>query len=298
MALGNIIARCRLGSALLICSPVAWPFADAQTLPDSLIAQVRAGAARSVLRADSAVLTLAGSPLIPTVAVRVNGRGPYRFLVDLGSNIVVVRSDVALAARGAVLVDRARGDIVRFDSLELGGATFERVVAAAYDTLDVDGVLGYNLLRMHSFTLDYPGRRFVIHSRRLPEPDFKTVLPYSVRDRLPMVTVLVGRDSLLVNLDTGATEWLTVPPALRDSVPWRGPLEQGPTLTNNQTGSVRVLRGTLGAPLRLGPLVLNDLVVYVNPDADGPWLGSAAMQSAAWTFAPTQGRLEILRRSP
>jgi len=195
---------------------------------------------------------------------------------------------------GAVLVDRVRSDIVRFDSLQLGDAIFERVVAAGYDTLDVDGVIGYNLLSQHSFTLDYPAGRFVVHSRTLPEPDDRTILAYTVQDRLPLVAVFIGADSLLVNLDTGASEWMTVPQGFRDSLPWVGPLEQGPMVSNNQTGSIRVLRGRLGAPLRLGPLALNDLMVYVNPDADGPWLGSAAMQTAAWTFDPLNRRLEIV----
>ena len=284
----------RLGLALLIASYPAFSIAGAQALPDSLIAQVRAGAARSMLRADSTVLPLDGSPLVPTVEVRLNGRGPYRFLIDLGSNVVVVRNSVAAAARAEMLVDRVRGDIVRFDSLQLGDAIFEAVVAAGYDTLDVDGVLGYNLLRQHSFTLDYPARRFVVHSQTLREPDDRTVLPYTVQNRLPLVTVFVGGDSLLVNLDTGASEWMTVPQGLRDSLPWAEPLEQGPTVSNSQTGSARVLRGRLGAPLRLGPLVLTDLVVYVNPDADGPWLGSAAMQHALWTFDPLNRRVEIV----
>jgi hypothetical protein len=284
----------RLGLAMLVASFPGCSIAGAQALPDSLIAQVRAGAARSMLRADSTVLLLVGSPLVPIVEVRLNGRGPYRFLIDLGSNVVVVRNSVAAAVRGTVLVDRVRGDIVRFDSLQLGDAIFEGVVAAGYDTLDVDGVLGYNLLGQHSFRLDYPAGRFVVHSRTLREPDDRTVLPYTVGNRLPLVTVFVGRDSLLVNLDTGASEWMTVPPGVRDSLPWAGPLEQGPTVSNNQTGSARVLRGRLGAPLRLGPLVLKDLMVYVNPDADGPWLGSAAMQNAAWTFDPLNRRLEIV----
>ena len=44
---------------------------------------------------------------------------------------------------------------VMFDSLRVGDARFEVVVGGAYDSLDVDGVIGYNLLRLSSFTLDY-----------------------------------------------------------------------------------------------------------------------------------------------
>jgi len=100
MVARNIISRLGLGITMLAGSLLACPIAVAQTLPDSLIAQVRAGAARSMLLADSTVLPLVGSLLVPTVAVRLNGRGPFRFLIDLGSNVVAVRNAVAAAARG------------------------------------------------------------------------------------------------------------------------------------------------------------------------------------------------------
>ncbi|MGH7535837.1 MAG: hypothetical protein ACREMG_09640, partial [Gemmatimonadales bacterium] len=57
------------------------------------------------------------------------------------------RREVADAAGGEVLVERAGTDVIRFGELRLGTARFEAVTAGAYDTLDVDGVLGYNVLR-------------------------------------------------------------------------------------------------------------------------------------------------------
>jgi hypothetical protein len=111
-----------------------------------------------------------------------------------------------------------------------------------------------------------------------------------------IVRLGVGQDSLMVNLDTGASEWMTLPPTFRDSVRWVRPLEPGPVVSNNQTGRTHVWRGTLRDPVRLGPHVLRDLLVYVNPDADGPWLGSAALQNTAWTFDPINMRLAIVPR--
>ena len=159
----------------------------AQALPDSLVEQIRAGAARLVLPADSTVVPLVGSPTLPLVEVFINGRGPYRFLVDLGANVVIVWRDVATAVRGDVLADRVRADIVRFDELRLGSARFEQVTVGAYDTLDVDGVLGYNVLRYAGFTLDYPGQQLLLHRRRLPPTDGVTTFSCKVIDRLPFV---------------------------------------------------------------------------------------------------------------
>lgn len=265
----------------------------AQALPESLIAQIRAGAARAALPSGSVAVPLLGPPHLPLIEVRLNGMGPFRFLVDLGSNVVIVRRDVADSARGTVLVDRARSDIVEFDSLDIGGARYEKVVAGAYDTLDVAGLVGYNLLQHTSFTVDFPHRRLVLHARTLPLADNRTVFSYVVRDRLPFVTAAVGPESLSVNLETGASEWMTIPPALQGKLRWRGPLEEGPVVSNNQTGRTRVKRGTLRDPLRLGRFRLDGVRVYVNPDADSPWLGCAAMEGAAWTFDPRNLRLAV-----
>lgn len=77
--------------------------------------------------------------------------------------------------------------------VRLGGARFEQVTVGAYDTLDVDGVLGYNVLRYTGFTLDYPGQRLILHRRGLPPADGVTTFSYEVIDRLPFVCVCQSR---------------------------------------------------------------------------------------------------------
>ncbi len=248
---------------------------SAQSLPDSLLAQVRAGARGLRLKGDSVSVSLVGSPTLPLVPTYLNGRGPFRFLIDLGSNVVLLRRSVADAVHAKMLVDRPASDIVRLDSLEVGEAQFGQVTAGAYDKLDVDGVLGYNLLQASSFTLDYPGKRLILHRLSLGEPDNATVFSYDVVDRLPYVTVHIGPDSLLVNLDTGAQESMSVPPAMQARLPWDGVLETGPVVSNNQTGSTQVLRGRLKLAPRLGVISLPVTEVYVNPVRKTP--GSAVL---------------------
>jgi hypothetical protein len=267
--------------------------ATAQVLPDSLVAEIRAGARRLSLPQDSTVVALFGPPNLPLVEVYLNGRGPFSFLVDLGANVVIVRRDVATAAQGEVVVERARTDIIRFADLQVGAARFEGVTVGAYDTLDVDGVLGYNLLRYAGFTLDYPRRRFVVHRRRLPPPNGVSILSYEVTDRLPFVRVGLGASSFRVNLDTGASEWMTIPPALKDSIRWATVPQPGPEVSNNQTGRTRVFVGQPVGPLTFGALRVPSPCIYVNPDAETAWLGSSSMRWAAWTFDPTSQRVEV-----
>ena len=150
-----------------------------------MVARLRAGAAQLVLPGDSVVLPLVGTPTLPLVEATINGAGPYRLLIDLGSNVILLRRNVVDASRGTVLVDRARSDIAHVDAIGLGPARLEDVTIASYDELDVDGVLGYNALQHSSFTLDFPGQRLVLHRRELPEPDQRSVFGYRVEGRMP-----------------------------------------------------------------------------------------------------------------
>jgi predicted aspartyl protease len=266
---------------------------SAQSLSDSLVQRIRRGAVRLVLPGDSVVLPLIGTPTLPLVEVHVNGIGPYRFLVDLGSNVTLLRRNVVDASASTVLVERKMSDIVYIETIGLGTAHLEGVTGASYDSLDVDGVLGYNVLQYSAFTLDFPRRRLVLHRRSLPPPDHRTVFPYRLEGRMPYVIVQIGTDSMPVNLDTGAAEWMTVPPAREGRLRWRTRPAPGRVTSNNQTGSTRVLEGRIADTIRIGELVLPSPLVYVNPDADDAWLGSAAMQHAVWTFDPMNRRVRI-----
>jgi hypothetical protein len=278
---------------------VAWiGAASAQTLPDSLVQRLRAGAARVVVPGDSVVLPLVGTPTLPLVDVTINATGPYRFLIDLGSNVTLLRRSVVDASGSTVLLERATTDIVAVETIALGEARLEGVTGAAYDELDVDGVLGYNVLQYSAFTLDFPGRRLVLHHQSLPPPDGRTVFSYRLQGRMPYIIVPLGPDSLLVNLNTGAIEWMTVPPRQQAGLRWLAPPVPGRTVSNNQTGTTLVLEGHLADTLRFGALVLPSPLVYVNADADDAWLGASAMRTAVWTFDPRRQRVQVTPGSP
>lgn len=293
------MAQCRrylLLTVLVAVTPGA--SAAAQSLPDSLVQRIRAGAARVVIPGDSVVLPLVGTPTLPLVEVSINGTGPYRFLIDLGSNVTLLRRNVVDASHSTVLVERPSSDIVCVEEIRLGGARLENVTVASYDELDVDGVLGYNVLQYASFTLDFPGQRLVLHRDSLPPPDNRTVFSYQLEGRMPYIMVRLGRDSLLVNLDTGASEWMTVPPALQPRLRWVAAPLPGRTTFNNQTGSTQVLEGHLADTVRFGELTIMSPLVYVNPDAEDAWLGAAAMAGAVWTFDPRHRRVRVTTAAP
>lgn len=280
-------------TAFLLLTSV-WAFAHAQGLPAFVVEQIRRGAAELVLTESDTTVRLVGTPTLPLVEVELNAKSTARFLVDLGANVVTVRRDVFERGAGEVVVDRESKDIGRFASFVIGNAEFRNVVVGIYETLDVDGVIGYNLLKHASFTIDYPGQRLSLHRRELPEPDVANgVLAFTAPDRLPLVEATLGGASITLNLDSGAAEWMTIPPGLVSRVKWASPPAPGRRVYNEQTGATQVLEGRAAGKLVLGPLELEEPLIYVNADAEYSWLGSSAMQGAIWTFDPANSRLRI-----
>ncbi|HVS04057.1 MAG TPA: aspartyl protease family protein [Thermoanaerobaculia bacterium] len=274
----------RVGALLCATTLLATAPAAAQSLSDEQLAAVRRGAASSRLPGGATTVPLVGPPTLPLVEARVNGAGPFRLLLDLGSNVTILRRDVVDAAGVEVVLDRERSDIVRADTLSVGACEFRDVWMGAYDELDVDGVIGYNLLSARPFTLDYPGARLILGAAELPDPAGELV----VEDRLPFVAARLGGREVLLNLDTGAAEEMTVPPQWEEWLPVEGEPVPGPMTHNNQTGATRVRVARLGEELRVAGVGLGRPLVYLNPDAEDAWLGSGLLKDYVLAVDPEQ----------
>lgn len=109
------------------------------------------------------------------VPVRLNGQGPYDFVLDTGATLTCL--DTALAreldlpeargvvGRGATLGSSGGVEVYRLDSLAIGDATVNDLMACALDLehirgagLDVDGLVGLNVLKQYTMTIDFDRR--------------------------------------------------------------------------------------------------------------------------------------------
>lgn len=287
-----------LRALLLLAAPGCAPAGDrenAQLVPLSaeLVEAIRNGSSTSAIPEPGTSVPLVGDVAIPLVEVRVNGHGPYRMLVDLGSNVTLLRRDVVDAAEVEVLVERPSSDIAKVAALRIGEALFTDVHVASYDALDVQGVLGFNLLDDTPFCLDYPARRLTLSRVGITDPSATGVHAYELIGRMPFLRASIGGQGLYVNLDTGASEWMTLPLAWKDRFTWREAPTEGPLTTNNQTGTTRVLEGVLLEPMWLGTLRFDAGRVYLNSDAEEAWVGSACLKQFALTFDPARRLVRI-----
>lgn len=106
------------------------------------------------------------------VPVHLNGRGPYRFILDTGATLTCVSERLAAElslpeppgqiAVGAGVGGAGRTRLVRIDSLRVGSARAENLPACALDLtaaqstgVEFSGLVGLNFLREFRVVLDF-----------------------------------------------------------------------------------------------------------------------------------------------
>ncbi|HTD34837.1 MAG TPA: retropepsin-like aspartic protease [Candidatus Elarobacter sp.] len=123
-----------------------------------------------------AQLASGGYPVM-LVKARVNGRGPYAFLVDTGATVTIVSAALAKNLRLTPLPVAVQGigaggsfsTRAYVASVAVGETHQDRVVVGTFDLTQIDaavgsidGLLGYDFLKYYRVTIDYPGRRLCL----------------------------------------------------------------------------------------------------------------------------------------
>ena len=250
-------------------------------LSDSTLNKVRQSTIEYSIQYDT--VPIIGSSTLPCLSVKINGKGPYKFLIDLGSNVVIFKQSVVDETRMEVVVDRSTTDIVKAGRLEIGNSVFYDVHGGAYQSLDVDGVIGFNLLRNANFFMDYPNMKFAFIQED-PEQKDDTYIKYEVVSRMPYLRSTVENKKVLINFDTGATLWLYFPLRMKDSVQLLTPLKTFGEMTNNQTGTTMTYIGKLTGDVVFGNYTIKSPHVIFDPDIDDMYVGSSLLNQFKLSF--------------
>jgi hypothetical protein len=161
------------------------------------------------LFAEVKVQLSGGQPIVG--GVYVNGRGPYRFLVDTGTNVNMIDAKLArsiglkatfrtplTSSTGATSVSGGNGIEVLLDSAKAEAQEFLFLpLETIHDiTPDVQGVLGQEFLSRFDYTLDLRGKRleFGKQDRNGTRAQFKMI------NAEPVVSTSLGN----LILDSGA----------------------------------------------------------------------------------------------
>jgi predicted aspartyl protease len=214
------------------------------------------------------------------LAVWLNGRGPFRFLLDTGSTNTAVSPRTAESIRAPVVAKAPMGSVagsrmtqvVRIDSLGVGPVHVDDLLASIVELStvpgeeDLDGVIGQDALGSLRYTIDFRERhvtwwRGQVHAGcesakvRGCEGSALDLLPIGGR----VFVSLPQKDSLLRLVpDSGAASLLLFGPTLALPVTR---LPASATLTT-MSGDTEVRLATL-RELRVGALTLRDVPAVV-----------------------------------
>ena len=233
----------------------------------------------------------------PFVMVTLNGKGPFRFVIDTGTGGEAfvskeLASQLTLPQIGQMRLSDPSGKgsrrvpMVTIQSLQLAGVEFTGVKAAVHDLSDEDGLcqglLGFVLFRQYLLTLDYPNRRMELSSGELTRDGDRSVLPFRMPDGIPLVSLDIGGTRIEAQLDSGGAG-LSVPEEFASRLKFSS---NPASFSNAQSLSTRfqVKAGQLASDVHFGAYTFQHPFVEINPAFPLANFGACPLQSFAVTF--------------
>ena len=233
----------------------------------------------------------------PFVMVTINGKGPFRFVLDTGTGGAAfisadLAAQLALPAAGQIILSDPSGQggrktpLVAVDSLEVAGVTFTGIKAVVHTLGNGDGtcqgLLGFALFRDYLLTLDYPRRRMTLSAGNLTPDGERSVLPFRMQDGIPVVTLSVGAVRIDAQLDSGGSG-LSLPKEFAARLRFSS---EYASLSNAHSLSTRftLMGATLSEDVHLGAYAFRRPFVEINPAFPLANFGSAPMQAFAIAF--------------
>ncbi len=208
-----------------------------------------------------------------TVAVQVNGTGPYRFVVDSGADTSVVGARLAgalrLPAGTRVLLNgitaTAYVDRVLVDELQVGPTSVQELQLPVLRDQDIgaEGMIGLDALVEQRLMLDFEKRTISVDDAARPAPrlDGEIVVTARMkRGQLILTQVKAGQTMVEAVVDTGS-EISIGNSALRDQLFKRHPDKIQTIEVKGVTGVVSKLQLMVIPLLKLGPINLRNVPI-------------------------------------
>ena len=278
----------------------------------------------SIFSSDPVEIPMHRFNRLPAIDVQVNGRGPFRMIVDTGAAGVVVKSELAkelklksppgMPAGAAQVKIQSPGNknisatLVHIESLVVGGAEFRGVWTVATELPfgdDLDGVIGMNVFHDRLLTYDYPGNRIRLTQGALPKANGRDVLSFSTpgdSGTHPVVELQIGSERAEFTIDTGKSGWFALPYERAK----RLGIEAGPVAgpkAHFVGGSRRQQLGRLSTTFRIGQYTVDRPIVSLSEDSAGTAigtgmvLGTKVLENFVVTFDAKNNLVQLSRSS-
>jgi hypothetical protein len=208
-----------------------------------------------------------------TVEVRVNGRGPYHFVVDSGADTSVIGLRIARELQLPLgtpvilnnMTDRNIVDRVKVDELTLGPSTVRDLQLPALREQDIGGagMIGIDALVRQRLMMDFEKRLIKVEDASKPAKSLPGEIVVTARWRrgqLILTQVRAAGISLDAVIDTGSQ--ITIGNfALRDKLLRRSRAKFETVTATGVTGTSVDLQLAQIAELRLGPVTLRNVPI-------------------------------------
>ncbi|MEO7564022.1 MAG: aspartyl protease family protein [Sphingomicrobium sp.] len=208
-----------------------------------------------------------------SVEVSVNGRGPYRFIVDSGADTSAVGLNIArqlelpLGAPAILNGMTARNlvDRVKVDSLTLGPSTIHDLQLPALREVDMggEGMIGIDALVQQRLMMDFDKHLIKVEDGRTrirPMPGDIVITARRQRGQLILAEVLASDQRLDAIIDTG-TEITVGNIALRDKLLRKNRTTIRTLEMIGVTGEKMKIQLAIIDSLQLGPILLRDVPI-------------------------------------
>lgn len=270
-------------------------------------------------------LTTFGTPLVVLPAATLGNYlvieakwdryGPYRFLIDTGSSVTLVSTELArrypvkytpATTAPQVRVKSAEGEIALLATttlrrLDLGDVRFDDVPALMYDCaplsahlgVKIDGILGFPLFRDTVLTLDYPHSRVLLSPSRTAPLLPGSTIPFNNANKTPLIPISMGDTPFIALIDSGSDAPLSLNPVgLQPKfavAPRPGPTVG--TLTGDRTQQL----GRLADSLKIGTYALQSPLVEMTDELSA--IGAAILKNFTITFDQKRNQVTFYRET-
>ena len=256
-------------------------------------------------------------PMMPygtqaALQVRVNGKGPFLFLLDTGASgkLRIDKSVVDLLslpksgdenAKTAAVQAETTMERVAVETLEFGGLSFRNnsALSRSYNVAGeylpaIGGILAFDLFSRQLLTMDFVNRRIRACPGELPPADSQSILDYEERDGLPYISVAIGQTKVSALIDTGSDRSFDLPTSIVRTLPLASyPHPVGKAVVLDK--EVGIGEVALDVPVRIGRHVTRKSLVTFSEAFDTPILGSSFLHDYVLTFDQKNRRIRIER---
>ncbi len=241
------------------------------------------------------------------IDVRIDGKGPFRMILDTGAATTVLDSDLVrelgLKSLGTTRIGDPSNplanevDRLEIPNVEVGGARFEGVAAVGWRgpslaaAVGARGVLGLPTFRGCLLTIDYPKREVEIAPGELPPADGRNILPLDTHLIAEIPVDVAGRKAS-AHLDIGNGSSLIVPGSWQGRLPTKGEVRKGKGM--RASGPAEFTITTLDGDLRIGEHVFHDPEVRFDSGLDHVNVGYGILRGFTLTLDQKNGRLRLV----